>query len=106
MDLDDLSIRRVPTQRGLPRDRTACDGNGIWTRRQRWSNRRTWCVDRGPAYIPLKHIRPRICLILDIQTTTRRVIEGYLDRGISDNEISPEKVTLHSRRKKDSIRIA
>ena len=75
MDLGDLSIRRVPIQRGLPYDSTACDGNRIWTGRQRWSDRRTWCIDRGPAYIPLKRVRPRICLILDIQTTTRRVIE-------------------------------
>ena len=75
VDLNDLSIRRVPTQRGLPYDSTACDGNWIWTGRQRWSNRRTRCIDRGHANIPLKRVRPRICLILDIQTATRRVIE-------------------------------
>ena len=75
VNLDNFSIRRVPTQRGLPCDGVACDGNRIWTGRQRWSDRRTRCIDRGPAYIPLKSVRPRIRQILDIQTTARRVIE-------------------------------
>jgi hypothetical protein len=44
--------------------------------------------------------------ILDIHTTARRIIERDLDRRVSNNEISLEKVTPHSWREKDAVRIS
>ena len=106
MDFDHPRIRRVPTYGCLPYDRVACNGNGIRIGGQGWSNGRTRCIDGSCTNIPLKHIRARICLVLNIYPTARRVIQGHLDRRIPNNEISTEKVTLYPRREKDTIRVS
>ena len=106
MDFDHPSIRRVPTYGCLPYDPVARDRNGIRIGGQRRTDRRTRRIDRGPTDITLERIRPRICEILNIDTAARRIIHRYLDRRISHHEISPEKVTLHSRCEKDTVRVS
>jgi len=106
VDFDHLSIRRVPIYSCLSYDRVACNGNGIRIGSQGRSHRRTGRIDRGPTDIALERVRPRICQILDIHTAGRRIIHRYLDRRISHNEISPEKVSFHSGREKDTVRVS
>ena len=105
-NLNGLCAWSIPTDVGLSYDRVACDRNRIRIGGQRRRDRGTRCVNRCRTNITLKYIRPRICQILDIHATARRIIERDLDRRISNNEISPEKVTLHSRREKDAVRIS
>src|SRR6266852_1945471 len=106
MNLDGLCAGSVPTDGGLAYDRVACDPNGIRAGGQRRSDRRTRCVNRCRTNVTLKHIRARICLVLDIYTTARHIIQGYLDRRVSHNEIASEEVTFHSRCEKDTVRVS
>ena len=105
VNLNHLSIRRIPVQRSRTEEGAAGDRYGIGIRRQRGPHGGAGRVDGTQTDIALERISAGVRQVLNIQPTYRRIIERNLDRRVPGDEVSAHDVSLNAGGQKDPVRI-